>query len=277
MLTALILALSTEISTIAPDRGGAAEALSSGIARAAEVEGAARMAVLRASATIAVDSLADGRSGLLVDRAVHRARWRAMTDVDAAADELLEELRDLASDLTFEPLIEAPLPEGWPGLTPVHEIELLSYPRYRMATSPMDGGNNSAFWRLFQHIDRNAIAMTAPVEMTLGDEPGAREVEMAFLYQSPEQTGEVTQSAVAIVDAEPALAVSIGLRGSDRDQRVAAARGELEAWLANHPEYELDGAPRVLGYNSPMVPRSRRYFEVQLPVRRVAAMPANAY
>jgi hypothetical protein len=41
----------------------------------------------------------------------------------------------------------------------------------------------------------------------------------------------------------------------------------LSAWLAAQTQLEADGPLRVMGYNSPMVPARKRFFEVELPVR----------
>jgi hypothetical protein len=51
---------------------------------------------------------------------------------------------------------------------------------------------------------------------------------------------------------------------------VTKASSLLKAWLKNHADrYEASGDLRVLGYNSPMIPRNKRYFEVQIPVREL--------
>jgi hypothetical protein len=46
---------------------------------------------------------------------------------------------------------------------------------------------------------------------------------------------------------------------------------ELEAWLAGQTAWERAGDVRTLGYNGPNVPPSNRWWEVQIPVRRVLA------
>jgi len=252
-------------------RLAASAALVDGLDRAQDLGPQAQLVVLRAAARVATDQLGSARAGLLIDAAVVDARWRATVDGEAAAGGLRSTLSELASDLAFEPLVEAPLPVGWPALTPLHEIEVRAYPRYRMAAAPVAArGSGGAFWRLFGHIQHNEIAMTAPVEMTLDERVGsAREVTMAFLYELPDQRSEAVDDAVVIVDAPQAQAVSIGLRGESSSRRVAQARSALEAWLAERSDLEASGPARVLGYNSPMVPRSRKFFEVQIPVRPV--------
>lgn len=65
--------------------------------------------------------------------------------------------------------VDTELPEGYPPPTPPGAIELKKYAEVRRAE--VSGrlnpnlGMNLGFWPLFQHIQRNDIAMTAPVEM----------------------------------------------------------------------------------------------------------------
>jgi hypothetical protein len=181
---------------------------------------------------------------------------------------------DLVDTLAFVPQKQAELPVGFPGFSTVDEIELRSYPAYRMVRTSMQGGSNRAFWPLFRHIEQNGIAMTTPVQMdwqptaTDGDE---RPAQMAFLYGDPGITPESTAEGVEVVEVAAAQALSIGAIGDDRRDRVEQLRARLLAWLAEHPEWQVAGPLRTMGYNSPMVARDRRCFEVQLPVARRTA------
>ena len=176
------------------------------------------------------------------------------------------------ADLAFEPRIEAPLPVGWPSPTPVGEIQVKQYPEYRMGqTDSLKVRSNGAFWTLFQHIESNDIAMTAPVEMTMeakGDR--MRETKMAFLYRSTEQGRLGEQGRVEVVDVPAAAALSMGCRGDTNYRTVAKLRMELDAWLTKNPQWKAAGDLRVMGYNSPMVPWNKRYFEIELPIEKVA-------
>lgn len=177
------------------------------------------------------------------------------------------------SDLRFEPMIEAPLPQGWPATAPVGEVVLKRYPEYRMATTPMKNMSESTpFWRLFQHIQSNDIAMTAPVQMERSGENG-ESGRMAFLYES-EETGPLgSKRGVEVIDVQPTFAISIGARGYRNPQRVEMMTARLEFWLAdNATRFEPAGPARVMGYNSPMVSAAKRFFEVEIPLRRVERM-----
>ena len=113
-------------------------------------------------------------------------------DDDAACRRLRNALEAWRGVLRFRMIREAPLPEGYPEPGPVGQITIKRYPACRLARTPVaDGRPNgreqgNAFMTLFRHIQKNEIAMTAPVEMTYHAQPAAEPVEtqMAFLYRS---------------------------------------------------------------------------------------------
>jgi uncharacterized surface protein with fasciclin (FAS1) repeats len=214
----------------------------------------------------------------LVKEALEKAVATSAALRDEEAEKVLRTgLREAEAILSFKPLMEAKLPEGFPEPTPVGEIHVKSYPAYRLARTSMAGkdGEGRAFFTLFDHITRNGIAMTAPVEMTFGatKEKAPKGEAMAFVYEHA-RMGKAGQEGKVTVEDVPAMtALSIGLRGDYTLERIADVRARLEAWLKRHADrYETAGPLRVLGYNSRMVPVDRRYAEVQLPVR---AKPAR--
>lgn len=170
-------------------------------------------------------------------------------------------------DLRFVPRAEADLPEGFPAPTPVGEVEVKAYPLYRAAVT--DNGS-AAFWRLFVHIKKNGVEMTAPVEMRYAPD-GRRPVLMAFLYEGPTQGQTGADGAVTVRDEPASLVVSTGVRGSRTEANLEKAKVRVDEWLAKHADrYEPVGPPRLLGYNSPFVPRDSTYWEYQIPVREKA-------
>ncbi len=166
----------------------------------------------------------------------------------------------------FEPIKEAEMPRGFPGYTPVGRIEFKRYPAYRKASS----SGVAEFWTLFRHIKQNHFSMTAPVEMDYGDPHAEKLTErsMSFLYESPEQGIPGKQDSVYVNDLPAMTVVSIGCRGSQSPSAIAAARQKLLTYMAEHNnEYAIAGSMRVMGYNSPFVPRDKNFFEVQIPVK----------
>lgn len=189
---------------------------------------------------------------------------------EKAAARLARELAGIAGDLRFQPLREAPGPAGWPEFTPVGDIEVKTYPTYRMARSTMRGANSmGAFWNLFEHIQTKSIPMTAPVQVdyaAAADEDPAP-ASMAFLYEHADKGSTGIEGRVEVVDVPAVTVLSIGARGSDSRLRVEQLREKLEDWLrAHHATHRVAGPMRTMGWNSPSVRGDRRYFEVQIPV-----------
>lgn len=174
----------------------------------------------------------------------------------------------------FQPVVEAPLPDGFPTYTPVGKIEVKQYPAYRKA----EASGRVAFWTLFEHISSAGISMTAPVEMTYQNEgpPVGKERSMAFLYGNKSIGAPGQKGNVEVVDVPAATVVSLGMRGQRSDGALTQAEQRLRNWLEqNKGQYEQAGPVRVMGYNSPFVPRDRQFFEVQVPVRKLSALAAK--
>jgi hypothetical protein len=268
-LLALTLALPlSAVPGVGEPREEAAALLRGGLAtsRSEDPAPGRRLALLAQAAGRAAAVLGESRSADVLASQVVDARWQALADEARAASWLERELDRTAADLAFTPLREAELPVGFPAPTPVLEIELKQYPAYRMASAP-SGGMGGGFWTLFRHIESHEIAMTAPVEMTYGEGAAPREERMAFLYGSMEIGATGRDGQVEVIDVEPARVVSLGCRGRMTRERIAQAQAELERWVESSGTWEAAGPLRSMGYNSPMVPAARSYFEVQLPVR----------
>lgn len=171
---------------------------------------------------------------------------------------------------SFQPVVEAPMPEGFPAYTPVGQIEVKQYPAYRKA----EASGRAAFWTLFQHITTSGISMTAPVEMTFQADgpPVGREQAMAFLYGDKKLGSAGTKGGVAVTDVPPATVVCIGMRGERNEKAVVEAERRLRDWLTqNQGRFEQTGPVRIMGYNSPFLARDRQFYEVQIPVRELPA------
>lgn len=181
---------------------------------------------------------------------------------------------------------EASLPKGFPPPGPIGKLVIKEYPSYRLARIDADkagGGQGAMFQPLFNHIKRNEIAMTAPVEMEYAkqadEKPGIRDQSkgtpnaesMAFLYRETSlgSTGpDPKDERVRVADVPPMTVVSIGVRGDYTDANFAKAVDKLYDWAAAHRDrVRVVGPPRYLGYNSPFVPWFLRYAEVQIPIK----------
>ncbi len=172
----------------------------------------------------------------------------------------------------------APLPEGWPELTPVGEIHVKNYPAVRAAivenTSASGEPMNPMFMTLFGHISSNGIPMTAPVEMGYQTQPGdsPRIASMAFLYRTPDEGRLGADGTVVVRDIGAQTFASVGVRGDYTTKRMQENLDNLQRWLEDHEdEWRVVGPPRSLGYNGPFTLWFLRYGEVQVPVEPVAA------
>lgn len=260
-------------------RTAAARSLQQALKRdqGAKKDGAAaaqRLADLHIAAAEAIAQLpTDSKAQRRAQQCVAAAQAAAERDgADKAVSSLRLGLSDLAADLAFKPVREAELPKDFPDFGAIDEIEVRDYPSYRMVRAPMKrNGSMSSFWMLFNHIKKNDIAMTTPVQIDYED-GAARQQEqsMAFLYGDPAIGEAGMDGKVEVVDVAARTVLTIGARGYERRDRVEAMHQELLAWLAAHAEtYLPDGPMRLLNYNSPSVGDDRRCYEVQVPIRRV--------
>jgi len=175
---------------------------------------------------------------------------------------------------------EAKLPAGFPPPGPLDRVILKQYPAYRAARTQAAPGTKDAadamFRPLFNHIKRNDIAMTAPVEMTYaagaGDAKpagdGAPEpVAMAFVYRQPTVGRPGADGDVTVLDLPAVTVLSVAIRGSYTPERFRDALALIRKSIDDTGgRFVPAGPPRYLGYNSPFVPAFLRLGEVQLPV-----------
>ncbi len=181
--------------------------------------------------------------------------------------------------------IESPLPAGYPEPTPPGSIDIKRYPSVRRAEYVSDGspgfGMNMGFFPLFNHIKRNDIAMTSPVEMDYRDmfDPATGKQAakdsmswtMSFLYRTAElaPAGADKKDRKVVVTDRPEMEVlAIGMNGPYGTGIVEKGLTLLHDWLRDHPEYEITGEPRAFHYNGPSIANRVKWSEVQLPVRR---------
>ncbi len=224
-----------------------------------------RLATLQAAAKAVILA---SPNNLLISTKLQTALDQPETNVNKQVKSLQTALSESAAILNFRIKKESDLPKGFPEPCALGEIQLKHYPSYRLARAPSQKDN--AFFTLFNHIKSNKIEMTAPVEMRY-DEAGHKyqQIDMAFLYGAQDWGKLGDAGRGVIVEDIPAMfTVAIGLTG-DFDPNAFTYIESLESWLAqNDSDYERDGKVRVMGYNSPFVWKSQRFFEIEIPVRK---------
>lgn len=226
-----------------------------------------RFELLKSGADQAFDSC---KENLMVREIISKSLQESakVESVATKADMIRTALLETLVILTFKPKVEAPVPAGFPAPTPVGVVEIKKLPVYRMA-KVANGGGNGSFFTLFNHIKKNNIEMTAPVEMTMAEKNGKfTESSMAFLYQQTTLGKTGPQGNVAVLDTTESLVASIGMIGSPSTAALdSAKRWLLEKIKASSQPYEVVGELRVMGYNSPFMPEKLRYYEVQLALK----------
>lgn len=187
--------------------------------------------------------------------------------------------------------IEAPLPDGYPEPTPPGAIDLKEYPSVRRAefrqesARGMNARMNVGFWPLFNHISRNEIPMTSPVEIefdgvfddleTLKPQPDGAWT-MSFLYRSKDLGPIGDDGPVNVVDTPAITVLSVGVRGSYGMNVAREGVAALKPWLDGQREWEIAGEPRIFHYNGPSIRDENKWSEIQVPVRRRATADASA-
>jgi len=157
---------------------------------------------------------------------------------------------------------EASLPEGWPQPGPYNQVAEKSYPKYRAAIT-RGSGSTLSFWRLFGHIKKKDIPMTAPVEMTMKmKDDRMKRASMAFLYQNT-KVGSIGAdgSNIEVQDINPEKVLSYTWMGDDNNANMAKAKAALEAYLKKKKLFSKSF--RLLGYNGPGTPKKKRTYELQ--------------
>jgi len=172
-------------------------------------------------------------------------------------------------DDTFKVLLEAKLPKGFPEPGPLNKIIVKDYPECRIAKVQNGFFQNFSFMRLFMHIKGNDVSMTTPVVMKL-EEKSLKRKNMAFIYGNTSigSTGK-KKGNIEVLDLPRRKYVSIGLRGYENEKIIKDTVSKLKSWLKENKDFIIDGDPRLLGYNSPMVSAEKRYFEIQLPIKKI--------
>lgn len=171
---------------------------------------------------------------------------------------------------------EAPLPEGYPPPGPVGEVIEKQYPVTRSYSATGDG----AFMDCFGYLAAHHHKMTAPVvvEYKTGAEKSAGSARsgmpipierMHFLLEKNSLDEPQEAGPVKVADMPKMRVLSIAQRGPITTEAIKTAQEKLNAKLKESEGVRPAGEFRILGYNSPMIPREKNYWEVQLPIEDV--------
>jgi hypothetical protein len=163
---------------------------------------------------------------------------------------------------------EAPLPEGFPPPSAVGKVVEKSYPVIRSFSASGD----NAFSKCFTYLVLKRHEMTAPVVMSYdkskaGDNMVPHEIDrMHFLLEKPSLDEPKTVGPVTVGDMGQMRVVSIAHQGKLTPEDVERYEQKLKNSVQQKQTLKVSGEARLLGYNGPMTPETKRYWEIQLPV-----------
>jgi hypothetical protein len=169
---------------------------------------------------------------------------------------------------------EAPLPEGFPLPGELGQVVEKTYPACR--TYSAEGGN--AFMRCFAYLSQQRHEMTAPVILVYQSKADATEAppagvqfikvaRMHFILENPSLDEPKVDGPVTVADTPSMRVLSIASQGEMSPATLDDAERKLAAEIARRKTIVAAGPIRVLGYNSPMVPKGKAYWEVQVPIK----------
>ena len=176
------------------------------------------------------------------------------------------------ADLPAGFISEAPLPEGFPPPSEPGKVVEKTYPVLRSYSA--EGPN--AFFRCFMYLQKNEHEMTAPVVMDYEGGQAAAVGErsempvpvkrMHFLLETLDLDQPKVEGDIQVADMLPLRVLSIAYQGQLTREQIDGLESQLTVALAERPELKAAGKSRILGYNSPMIPLDKSFWEIQLPV-----------
>ena len=157
--------------------------------------------------------------------------------------------------------------EAYPRTSPgVCEVKSLPAARL-MLTESAEGyfsKNNQMFGKLFSYIRTNDLPMTAPVEARM--QPG---VMVFYMDSASAVRPDLRPNAeVKLQDVPARLVAAIGIRGSYSEENYTEALATLKDWLQKQKDFEANGEPYAVYWNSPFVPFFFKQSEVHIPIRK---------
>jgi len=160
--------------------------------------------------------------------------------------------------------------------TPVGTIEIKTLPARiaLVASAPGDAfeDRGTAFMKLFGYIKEQEVSMSVPVSASVSTN------EMVFFVGSNSTKRALASTNEVSVQTLPSLTVvSIGLRGSYTRKNYEEGLLKLNTWLAGQEEWQTNGVPYVVYWNSPFTLWFLRKAEIHIPIVRAANAISSFY
>lgn len=168
---------------------------------------------------------------------------------------------------------EAPLPEGFPLPSEPGKVVEKNYPVIRSYSAT----GADSFVKCFGYLSLKQHKMTVPVVMECPAEIDTSKPSpsvgvpvpferMHFLLEKNSLDEPKEVGPVKVADMPSMRVLSMAFQGESTPELVKKGQAAIEARLKEMPEVERDGDYRILGYNSPMLERSKNFWELQLPI-----------
>ncbi len=168
---------------------------------------------------------------------------------------------------------EAPLPEGFPPPSEPGKVVEKTYPVLRSYSATGAG----SFMKCFGYLSVKQHKMTAPVVMECkpgadpskrlpGDDMPVPIERMHFLLEKNSFDEPKVVGPIKVADLPSMRVLSIAFQGDSTAEAVQQGQAAIESRLKEMTGIERAGAYRMLGYNSPMLERSKNFWELQLPI-----------
>jgi hypothetical protein len=178
------------------------------------------------------------------------------------------------ADLPAGYVEEAPLPEGFPPPSEPGKVVEKTYPVVRSYSAT----GADSFMKCFVYLTTNQHKMTAPVVMECSPELDTSQPapgdgvpvpfeRMHFLLEKNSLDKPHEAGPVEVADIPALRVLSIAYQGDSKPELVKKGQAAIEARLKELPDVERAGDYRILGYNSPMLERSKNFWELQLPIQ----------
>lgn len=160
------------------------------------------------------------------------------------------------------------MPKGWPTPGPYNVVSEKTFPAYRAAYTA-GTWKNFAFMRLFKHIKREGIPMTAPVEMGMEQKnESLKMTQMGFMYQDT-KVGDLGKDGknVEVRDVPAMKTLVYTWLGKNSSATRKIAKEALAVGLTKRGVMGEDF--RILGYNGPGVPNAKKTWEMLIVLPEV--------
>jgi effector-binding domain-containing protein len=120
---------------------------------------------------------------------------------------------------------------------------------------------NNLFMPLFWYITTRGIAMTTPVEVAV--DPGSM---YFYMGEKAAERDLKANKKVEVLTVPERLVASIAYTGAYSEANFLVAENKLRQWLEEQSSYKSVGSARIIYWDSPATPDSKKRAEVHISI-----------